>query len=711
MVSCCSSNRSIGRPANGKVRHIRSGAEDWIRLGIAALVAGQSMAFGIAINVSPPEGEERAFIHALLAGSALFVFFVIGLPILRNAWFGVCERKINLDQFFLLGIAGSFAASLQATLSGRGNVYYEVVAVLVAIHTLGRILSERRREAALEAACKLRAAFDSCWKLTCCGEELRMPVSQIAPGDKVRVRSGEGVPVDGILCEGPVFVRETAFTGETFPVVKRAGDLVLAGSTLEDGVVVIEATQYGYDRCLDHLLRSLELAGERKSKLQREADKIVEWFLPTVAGVALLIFIGWTAAVGWDVALIHALTAIVVACPCALGLATPLAVWQALNYLAERGVLIKSGDALERLASINAAVFDKTGTLSSEIPAVVDFVTTEGFTREEVRRWVGMAQAGSLHPVARAFACWSVKGATNAPGSSDPVVVEELPGAGISVKLPEGILKIGNEGILLGESSVRDEAGRLSSLLLLREGQVRTFYVTLNDRVVAAAALRETLRSDTTSTVKWFESSGFQTYIMTGDPGWKPPSELELTPDRIRTGLRPEEKAAAVMEMSQNGAKVLFVGDGLNDAPAMRAAYASLAMGGGAELSRETASGEIFGGQLGASVVAVRVAKHTVSAMRNNMRYAVIYNCIGIGLAAAGILHPVVAAVIMLASSVTVSWRALNLFSDEQMQAENQPWRLKIMPDPSPETQFLPTQNNSAPLCCEGASMAAQTLK
>ncbi len=659
MSACCSSEPVAPSP-NSSPGHAASccGSEpvdhspQWIRLGIAALVAAQSMAFGLAVNVTPPTGGERVFLHSLLAGSALLVFFVVGLPILLIAWRGLRAGRINMEQFFLLAIVGAFAASVQASLSGRGNLYYEVVAVLTAIYTLGRILGERRRTAAAEAVGRLRNEFDHCWKVTCCGNEKRLPVSEIQAGDNIRVHPGEGVPVDGIVTDGTAYVRETALTGETFPVVRRVGDPLLAGSIVEDGLLSVVTTQAGGSRRLDHLLRSLDLAGEKKAPLQREADRIVQWFLPAVLCAAAVTFIGWTFARDWQTALMHSLSVIVVACPCALGLATPLAIWGALNRLAERGVLVKSGDGLERLSKVSTVVFDKTGTLSGETPTVTDLVTAPDFDREMVRRVIASLQQGSLHPVARAFALWAGSPANGLPA----VTVRDLPGLGIEGEIDGAVWRMGNDGIFPNETMAAS-ARQLATTLHDTGG--RTLYLMKDSAIVAAASVREKLRDTTLDAIAALRSMGLESRVMTGDPQWRNHAELGLDRDAISTGMRPEEKAARVADLTAGGEKVLFVGDGLNDAPAMRAAHASLALDGGAELSRETATGELFGGRMDLVPETIRLARNVVKAIHANMLFALCYNTIGIGLGMAGLLHPVVAAVIMLLSSVTVSWRAL----------------------------------------------------
>ncbi len=620
-------------------------------IGIAAMVAAQSMAFGLAINLSPPSGIERLVLHGALGGAAIIVFLLVGRPIVRVAWQASRDRRIVVEHLFLAGIFGAFSASVQATLSGTGSVYYEVVAVLVAIYTLGRVLSKHRMQGATAAAQRLRDEFSMARKVTCCGSIDIVEVTAIQPGETVRVLSGEGVPVDGRILDGTSYVRETALSGEIFPVVKRPGDEVLAGSIIEDGVLTIQASSAGDRRKLDEMLGALSEAAANKSAIQREADRIVAWFLPLVMTLSVIAFAVWTTMSGWQTGLFTAMSVLLVACPCAMGLATPIGIWGALNELARRGVVLKSGESIEALASVDTVVFDKTGTLSEESYAVMDAVVAAGFERDAVRRLVATLQTCSAHPVARAFADW-------AGPAPDGVVngFRLLPGVGITGWINGCEVLVGNV------ESVRCKSAT-AQLEDLRDELPQTpgtheFVVFVDGRLAMLVQMREQMRSSASEALKQFARWKIPVWIMTGDPAWDASRLPEVVPDQVLTGMSPQDKCRKVRELGEAGRRVLFVGDGINDAPAMAAAHASLALASGAGLSRSAASGELFGGQMPRTGEAINMCRRAIRSIHQNLIFASVYNFVGIGLALGGVLHPVVAALLMLGSSITVTTRA-----------------------------------------------------
>jgi P-type Cu+ transporter len=613
-----------------------------MRLGVAAMVAGQSMIFGLAVNLSPPERGALLVIHGVLAVAAVVVFLLAGLPILREAVRGAMRGRVVMEQLFLAGIAAAFGVSVHSTLTGHGSVYYEVVAILVAIHAFGRLIGERRRRAALEAARELGREFEMCERVVAGGGVERIGVAEVAAGERVVVRGGAPVPVDGVVVEGTAFVGETALTGEPFPVVKRVGDGVLAGSHSVDGMLVVEASAGGGKRRLDGLLESVRRAQEGGSGLQREADRLVGWFLPAVLAVSVATLVFWTWREGWVVGVFNSLAVVLVACPCSMGLATPVGIWSALAGMARRGVVARDGDLVERLGRVDTVVFDKTGTLGREELERVDFVEAEGVDRGSVLRGVARLEASSGHPVARAFREAGV----------EAVETRLVPGAGVAGVVDGVEMVVGNEAVLpAGEVAV---ARRLRERL--RGGGTHHVYVVAGGRVAGVAGLRERLRDSALEAIEALEREGVRCEVMTGD---RPEAAAVHGFSNVRAGLSPEGKAALVREMVAEGRRVLFVGDGVNDAPAMGAAQVALAIGDGSALARETAAGELLGGNLGAVPWAVVRCRRALRAIHTNVRVAAVYNLAGISLAAAGVLHPVVAALLMLVSSFTVTALAL----------------------------------------------------
>jgi len=655
MSACCHSTEPCDTQSEELV--LNREAKTWLRIGIAGLLAAQAMIFSLAVNLSPVAGTARWIIHGALAASALGVFLLAGLPILRESWNALRRGRIVFEQFFLVGIVGAFAASVHSSLTGAGGVYYEVVAVLVAIYTFGTILARQRRDALRHSIEKIGAAFDACERIGSDGHRERVTVDRIVPGDHVLVGAGEGIPVDGNVSDGVALVSEAALTGEPYPVVKRAGDIVMAGSRVEDSTLRIAASSNGRSRRLDTLLRSIEEARKTPGRIQREADRLVSWFLPLVMIIAALTTIGWTIRSGWITGVFNGLAVLLVACPCAMGLATPVAVWSALAALAKRGLFARGGDAIESLSAVDTAVFDKTGTLSESDARIVDFVVLPGTGRAQLLREIAAVQTGSGHPIARAFRA--------APQESEPLLagqIRVLPGAGIEGVLPDGTrLRIGNERILDAENS----ATALRDLLASEEEAGHKIFVCRDGKLCGLAVVRESLRDSAREAMAQLKQLGIRTIVMTGD---REENASRFGFDECLAGMTPEAKLREVEKLRAAGHKVLFIGDGINDAPAMAASGASIALATGSELPRETAGLELNGQDLRAIPESIGLCRATVRAIRRNIAFAACYNIVGIALAAAGILHPIAAALIMLVSSLTVTWRVLRETTETALQ-------------------------------------------
>lgn len=614
------------------------------------------MVLGLAVNLSPPTGMARTITHVLLGLGAVIVFGLVGGPVCREAWQQTRARRFGMEQLFLIGMIGAFFASVVATATHQGSVYYEVVTLLLAIYTFGRLIGDNRRAAAWEAAKSLEKEFSQCDRLNATGQIERVPVTEIKTGDHFRVTPGEGVSLDGRIVRGIAFVRQTPLTGEAFPVVKRPGDTIWAGSHVLDNTLEIEATTAGTDRQLDRLLQTVAAARLRPSHWQAEADRLVGWFLPTILLLSLGTFAYWTVHVGWAVGLFNSLAVILVACPCALGLATPIAIWSALNSLASRGLVAASGDFIEKLAAVDTVVFDKTGTLSDEELHLVDFTTVPGLDRATLQRQIGAIQSQSRHPLARAFYGW----AGNEPVTLEKV--ETLPGIGVSAEIVESngqrhCIQIGNAS--LRRDSDAAIARDLRAAFLGDKGRAsHEVFVTIDGTLAAMALLQEQLRSTTHTTFERLASIGVAQEVMTGD---RAESVAHLNLPASRTGLTAEQKAELVADLQRQGRRVLFVGDGINDSPAMAQAHASIALAAGAGLARESAGAQLYGSDLTAIPTALVIAQRVRKSLHGNLLFAATYNLLGVLLAMAGWLHPIVAAILMLFSSVSVTWRALRL--------------------------------------------------
>ena len=604
-----------------------------MRVAFAGLVAAQSMIFSLAVNLSPPAGEARIALHSALAASAVVVFLLVGIPLLRTAAGAALRGRIVFEQLFLAGIFGAFAASLQSTLTGTGHIYYEVVAILLAIYTFGGILRENRRNAAMDSARALGREFDTCERVDSAGLVTSVPIRDIARGDIVLVPAGTGISVDGIVIEGAALVGESSLTGEPFPVVKRPGDEVRAGSHSIDAAIRVRVTVAGGARQLDGILSRVAAAQSRPSQIEREADRLVAWFLPAVFAIAAATFCIWTARSGWAAGLFNALAVILVACPCSMGLATPIGIWSAMADLARRGLVATSSDLVERLAAVDAAVFDKTGTLTGDQLELVDFVCAPGIERHALLAEVAAVEAASGHPVARAF-----RRHASALAARD---VRSIPGVGIAGRVGNADLQIGNDS----------PGDGLRSQLRGLDAASHVLGVLRNGAPAGAALLRENLRDHAREVIAALEAAGIPCTILTGDRA-AAAAVRELA--SVRAGLSPLEKTDRMRAISS---RALFVGDGINDAPAMADAFASLCLASGSGIARDIAMGELR--DLRAIPFAIARSRWAIRAIRRNLLLAAGYNFIGIALAAGGVLHPVAAALLMLASSLTVSTLAM----------------------------------------------------
>ncbi len=690
MSSCCSQTKeavlaptsSCCGPAGdlepGLVVDSGKFAVMWAKLGIAMVLAGQAMVFSLAINRTPPEAFSPAYwiIHGLLAASALAVCVLLGPPLVRETISQLWQRRLTVEVLFVISIIGAFVGSLVATLTAAHEVYYEVVAIVLSVYTLGRTLNVQTRSKVAAAVRGIRQQFDTAQVRTCCGKLEERSIDQVEAGAEVVVHPGGAIPVDGEILEGEGFVRETALTGEPIPVIRRVGNRVLAGTFAVDGMFRIRAVSSGRQRQIDAILSAVESARFSPSRLQLQADRIVQWFVPAVVTISIATFLGWWVAVPWTEALFNSMAVLLVACPCALGLATPLAVWSGLQRLAQFGFVARSAHFLDALARTDCCFFDKTGTLSEgalRLDRVV--LPRQGlFSEEQIRNLFARLEEGQAHPVARAVEAFELSqfGADVAMG-----MVQMIPAKGIEaqVTLPDGssgVLTVGSDELVtleaieaaFGRDPYQPDGASGHSLTHpdvkaadgLGSDFRRRVFMAWNGRVVGCLEFSERLRLSSKHLFPSLKSMGIGTRILTGDADshWRDIDGVEL-----ETGLSADEKLRRINQAKESGLTTLFIGDGINDAAAMAAADASIAIDESSDLTRSASHAVIPGTALGALPQAIRLARNVRSSVYGNLVFAAVYNFVGISMAVAGILDPVVAALLMLVSSVTVSLRAI----------------------------------------------------
>lgn len=623
------------------------------RIGISLALAGQGMVFGLGYNNALAAGEAPLWgtplywmLHGALIVSALAVVVLLGGPLIRETASAIAARRLSVEALFILSMLGAFAGSLISTISGSGSVYYEVVALVLCVYAIGKQVGAIQKGRLGEAVASFRRAFDTAVILSPDGARERIPVSELNPVHRVLIAPGDPIPVDAVIARGSGYVRETSLTGEPGPVSRHAGDTVLAGTWSIDGNLEL-IPSLGALRTIDTILGMLEAAPSVPSRLQETADRLMQVFVPFVSLVAAGTFAGWfflSSGPWWD-ALFNAMAVLLVACPCALGLAMPAGIWGGLFYLSQRGVVGRHGQLLDTLAECKTVVFDKTGTLS-RFELEVD--TTQLGHGDMEKAWL-LDQIASLgrashHPVSQAL------------GNLSEV---RLPVQALQVYPGEGI-----GGLVQGASFVIGELSLLQDMGVripekLPEGNGKPVHIARAGIYQGILFLNEVLRDEAEAALDALAGLGCSCEILSGDPA---PGLSLIGGIPVQGGLSPEAKAERVAISTEKG-EVLFVGDGVNDVLAMQASHAALAIDLGAALATEYADGLLVDGRIAALPGAIRHARRLKKALRGNLLFALGYNLIGMGLAAGGVLHPVVAALLMVGSSALVSARALHAAS------------------------------------------------
>ena len=624
----------------------------WLKIAIAGVFAGQGMMFSLALNMTPPPHGSPAYLilHGGLIFSSLVVMGFLGRPLFSSTWGMLRARRISIEGLFTLSLLGAFIGSVVGSLTGQGDVFYEVVAIVIAIYTFGRMLGERSQARLKLESERLRERFDRAMVADGAGIWVERPISQVSPGARVCVEPGSAFSVDGWIVEGVGYVEETALTGEPLPVVRRPGDRVRAGTWAVDCRFVLEVEHSLGARELDTILQAVEAADGRPSGLQIQADALVRVFLPFVALVSLSSALYWIFAGSWIDVVLNSMAVLLVACPCALGLATPVAISQGLFRLAQMGLVSRDGALIDALAKTKKVFFDKTGTLSESSLRVTELWLSETLPMERTHLLSSVLEAESSvpHPIARALTQYLVANDMTAGAAIEDLRL--IPGQGLECRVSGAG---GAHMIRVGEASLGASEPPVDQL---HEKKGKRVFVWLDGRIVACFVLQESLRASVDTVWQQFDELEVATRILTGDPS----PEVSI-PKKValEAGLSSADKVRRVTESQIAGESPLFVGDGINDAAAMRVASGSVAMDSGAGLARSAAMGQLTGDRIEIIAQAISLARDIYRRLRGNLIYAAAYNTLGMVLAAAGLLHPVAAAMIMLVSSFWVTARAM----------------------------------------------------
>jgi Cu+-exporting ATPase len=587
------------------------------------------------------------------------VQFWIGWRFYVGAYKALRGGGANMDVLVVLGTTMAWAYSTIVTLAGlHQHVYFEGAAAVITLVLLGKLLEARakaRTSEAIESLIRLqpktaRVERDGVW--------VEMPVDVLMPGDIFQVRPGESVPVDGVVVDGQSSLNESMLTGESMPVAKNAEDKVFAATMNGQGALRCRATGVGEHTLLAGIIRLVGEAQGSKAPVQRLADQISAVFVPVVCVIALLTFIGWWWYAGeFAQALVNAVAVLVIACPCALGLATPTAIMVGTGQGARAGILVKNAEALERAEKIKILALDKTGTLTCGMPQLTDLIA-RGAERDEALMLAAALEQNSEHPLARAILSaiaipqgYFMRGAVHMPKIEN---FKALPGHGISGEVDGRSLRLGSPAWLGVEADpvVLDLQRMGKTVIVLTEG----------DSVLALFAIADALRPTSRLAVEKLRQRGIRVVMLTGDNAATAAAIAhEAGIDEFRAGVLPGDKAAAIAELKAAGGLVAMVGDGINDAPALAAADVSFAIGAGSDVAVEAADLTLIRSDLLGVVDAIELSAATLGKIRQNLFFAFIYNILGIPLAAAGMLNPVVAGAAMAMSSVSVVSNSLLL--------------------------------------------------
>lgn len=631
---------------------------------------------GLARLASP---QTRTIFEALMATP---VVLWGGWPFFLRAWQSIANRSLNMFSLIGLGVGAAYLYSVAAVLfphifppsfgdhSGRISVYFEAAAVIVTLVLLGQVLELRARSqtgAAIKAL--LGLAPKTARLIQEGGAEVDVPLEQVKVGNRLRVRPGEKIPVDGVVQEGTSAVDESMVTGEPIPVEKHAGDRVTGATVNGTGSLIMSAERVGSDTLLAQIVQMVSQAQRSRAPIQKLADQVAGYFVPIVMAIALITFIVWGL---WGPeprmahALINAVAVLIIACPCALGLATPMSIMVAMGKGATMGVLFKNAEAIESLRKVDTLIVDKTGTLTEGKPKLVSVKPAPGYDESQVLRWAGTLERASEHPLAAAI----VSGATErgvAFGSAD--AFKSITGQGVEAFVDGAKISLGNQKLM--EASGADVGANLRDAEVMRaEGQT-VMYLSAEGKFAALIGVADPIKATTPEAIQGLHAEGIRVVMLTGDSKTTALAvAARLKIDEVIAEVLPQDKRAKVQELQTAGRFVAMAGDGINDAPALAQAQVGIAMGTGTDVAMQSASVTLVKGDLRGIARARLLSQATMSNIRQNLFFAFVYNALGVPIAAAVLypvfgllLSPMIAAAAMSFSSVSVVANALRLRS------------------------------------------------
>ncbi|MGN6424227.1 MAG: copper-transporting P-type ATPase [Asticcacaulis sp.] len=619
---------------------------------------------------------ERVSLFIQMALSAPVVLWA-GAPFFVRGWDSLKTRNLNMFTLIALGTGVAFVYSLVAALlpglfppEARGKVYFEAAAVITALVLLGQVLELKARAQTGEAIRSLlRLAPNEATRIRADGTDEIVPLAEVQSGDRLRVRPGEKVPVDGEVLSGDSHVDEAMITGEAMPVAKTAGDAVTGCTVNQAGSFVMKATRVGGDTLLSQIVNMVSSAQRSRAPIQRVADKVSGWFVPVVMAVAALTFVVW-----WLVgpepklayAILSAIAVLIIACPCALGLATPMSIMAGTGRAARAGILVRDAEALEAFQQVDTLVVDKTGTLTEGKPRLVAIDTLPGFTDARLLSLAASLEGSSEHPLGAAIVAAGKDRRLHLFEVSD---FQSMTGQGVTGLVDGAKVALGNSALF--EALKLDLSGLAQKAKAHREQGQTTVFIAIDGQAAGLIAIADAIKADTAAALDALRAEGLKIVMLTGDNKVTAAAiARDLGIDDFEADVLPQRKAEVVQDLVRQGRKVAMAGDGVNDAPALAAATVGIAMGNGTDIAMESAGLTLVKGDLSGIVRARRLSQIVMRNIRQNLFFAFIYNGLGVPLAA-GVLYPVfgillspmIASAAMSLSSVSVIGNALRIRS------------------------------------------------
>lgn len=650
------------RETEAKDKEIRS--LRWLLISSALLSLPLVMA--MFLSLLPIHSPLISFLHQpyfqLIVATP--VQFIIGARFYKQSYYALRSGSANMDVLIAMGTSAAYFFSLYNVFyetvppGAMKNLYFEASAIIITLILLGKYLEAVAKGRTSEAIKKLAQLQAKTARVVRDGVELDIPVEEVERGEIIIVKPGEKVPVDGRIIEGNSALDESMLTGESLPVDKMAGDLVFGATINKFGSFKFEATRVGKDTALAQIIKMVEDAQGSKAPIQQIADRVAGVFVPVVLGIAAITFLAWyLSGAGINKSLISAVAVLVIACPCALGLATPTAIMVGTGKGAENGILIKGGEHLEMAYKINAVVLDKTGTITKGKPEVTDILPLGEIDSDQVLLLAARAEKGSEHPLGVTI---YEKGLESYESVQGPDSFEAIPGKGVKAVLDEQVIHLGTRKLML-ENDIKVD--KVEPTISAMEDQGKTaMLMAVNGKLEAIIAVADTVKETSLHAIKDLQQMGIEVYMITGDNRRTAEAiARQVGIGQVLAEVLPENKAEEVEKLKAAGKTVAMVGDGINDAPALATAHIGMAMGTGTDIAMEAADITLMRGDLRTIPASIRLSRQTIRKIKQNLFWAFIYNIIGIPFAALGMLNPIIAGGAMAFSSVSVVTNSLSL--------------------------------------------------